>query len=106
MSEWYAVRCVFQWERAAGAPFEERITLWRAAGPAEAVEVAQREAARYAEENDVTHRHLAQAYALGEAGELGSGAEVFPARDSPLEPQGYVTTYFDTGTEHQADLEP
>ena len=31
MHEWFAVRCVFQWNEAGGRPYEERLTMWRAA---------------------------------------------------------------------------
>lgn len=107
MFEWYAVRCVFQWERAAGAPFEERITRWRASSLASALDCAEREARRYASENGVTFLDFAQAYALAETHELGPGTEVFSLlRDSPLAPEAYVTRFFDTGGEHQGVVEP
>jgi hypothetical protein len=66
VSEWYAVRCVFQWHSWPGAPYEERITLWRASGLGSAIESAERGAGRYAAENGVTFLDFSQAYALGE----------------------------------------
>ncbi|MEV6904705.1 hypothetical protein [Amycolatopsis sp. NPDC051372] len=96
--EWYAVRCVFQWNSWRGSPFEERITLWRASSLASAIELGEREAGRYASENGVTYVDFAQAYALRESGELSPGAEVFSLlRDSPLPPEEYVTRFYDTG---------
>ncbi|MFI5607936.1 hypothetical protein [Amycolatopsis sp. NPDC051903] len=84
------------------APFEERITLWRAGDVGTAIESAEREAVRYAEENAATYLRFAQAYALGESGELQPGAEVFSLlRDSSLGSEEYVTAFFDTGGEHQ-----
>ncbi|MEV8615458.1 hypothetical protein AB0383_47500 [Amycolatopsis sp. NPDC051373] len=100
--EWYAVRCVFQWNSWRGSPFEERITLWRASSLASAIELEEREAGRYASDNGVTYVDFVQAYALRESGELSPGAEVFSLlRDSPLPPEDYVTRFFDTGGEHQ-----
>ena len=104
MPAWFAVRCVFQWETWEGAPFEERITLWRADSLDAAIETAEREARAYADENDVTYLSFAQAYALGDEGEIRPGAEVFSLlRDSALPPEQYLDTFFDTGREHQGN---
>lgn len=101
MREWYAVRRVFRWNNWDGQPYEERITLWQAENAAEAIELSEAEAARYAQESDLEDLGLAQAYTTGLA-ELRPGAEVFSLlRDSPLPPQTYVDTFFDTGGEHR-----
>jgi hypothetical protein len=99
--EWYSVRCVFAWPSWEGQPFEERITLWRAVSLDEAIELAEREAQRYAEENGVEFLRLSQAYALGPGTDIDSGTEVFSLlRDSDLPAQTYIDTFFATGREH------
>ena len=101
MDEWYAVRCVFQWTEAEGRPYEERITLWRAADLDAALARAEEDAREYAENTGVTYLGLAQGYATGE-GELGSGSEVFSLlRESALPAEEYLDRHFDTSGEHQ-----
>lgn len=99
--EWFAVRCVFRWEEYGGRPYEERITLWRAADLDEAIALAEAEAREYAEESGFAYLGLAQGYATG-ADELAPGSEVFSLlRTSPLPPEAYLDRHFDTGGEHQ-----
>jgi hypothetical protein len=99
---WYGVRCVFRWIDHGNQPYEERITLWRAASAAQAVELAGREARDYARDNGVEHLRFAQAYALT-GDRITQGTEVFSLlRDSDLKPETYLDTFFDTGNEHQA----
>jgi hypothetical protein len=100
-ADWYAVRCLFHWREHDS--YEERITIWRAKSLAEAIELAEQEAAEYAEEGACDYLNLAQAYHLADEA-IQSGAEVFSLlRDSDLEPKNYLDTFFDTGAEHQAD---
>ena len=103
---WYAVRCIFAvgWPpEAAGKTYEERITLWQARSIDEAIERAETEASEYASEIEESPSHylgMAQAFQLVEP--PADGAEVFSLlRDSQLGPDEYLTTYFDTGDEHQ-----
>ncbi|MET8048433.1 hypothetical protein ABZU75_12620 [Streptosporangium sp. NPDC005286] len=97
---WYTVRCVFRW----GAPhdtYEERVTLWRAGSFDEAIVMAEREAARYATGTAFEYLGLAQAYRLPDD-VIEPGTEVFSLlRDSDLEPEEYLSTFFDTGDERQ-----
>jgi hypothetical protein len=68
-----------------------------------AIERAEQEALEYAAAiDDAPYEYLgfAQAYQIFDVPE--NGAEVFSLiRDSPLSPDDYLSTYFDTGTEHQ-----
>lgn len=101
-SGWYSVRCVFAIPGCEGEPtiYEERITLWRCAEFADAIELAEADAAEYAESVECTYVGLAQCYAL--ADEPGHGAEVFSLmRDSDLSPDDYVDRFFEIGTEYQ-----
>jgi hypothetical protein len=99
---WYGVRCVFRWCGRENQPYEERITLWRAASAAQAIELADREARDYARDNRFEHLDFAQAFALSED-RITQGTEVFSLlRDSHLKPDSYLDNYFDTGGEHQA----
>ena len=105
---WYAVRCIFrhryleELEGAEAIVYEERVTLWRARSIDHAIEQAEEEAARYAAvmESGDEYLGLAQAYEL--ADEPGHGAEVFSLlRESQLDHETYLDTFFDTGTERQ-----
>ncbi len=99
--EWYAVRCVFRWTEAAGQPYEERITVWRATGSEAALARAEAEAREYAENTGTTYLGLAQSYATGEE-QLSPGSEVFSLlRGSDLPPDEYLDRHFSTGAEHQ-----
>jgi hypothetical protein len=110
---WYAVRCIFAsednkpwgpYDLASGhVDYEERVTLWLADSFADALARAEAEAADHAATLECEYVGLAQAYALPDAPQ--SGIEVFSMiRRSTLEPDDYVDAFFDTGTEHQADL--
>ena len=99
---WYGVRCVFRWIGHEDKPYEERITLWRAASATQAIELAGREARDYARDSGFEHLNFAQAYALSDD-RITQGSEVFSLlRDSELKPETYLDAFFDTGGEHQA----
>ncbi|HEY3562412.1 MAG TPA: hypothetical protein VGL05_33330 [Kribbella sp.] len=107
---WFAVRCVFAkgWPPHRPTPvYEERITLWLAASAEEAIERAEAEALEYAgsiEESPDSYLGIAQSYRLFDA--PADGAEVFSLmRSSALEPDEYLDTFFDTGTERQKIVE-
>jgi hypothetical protein len=101
---WFSVRCLFRLNAEAPATYEERITLWRASSPEEAVTLAEAEASEYAADVTGEYLGLAQAYSL--ADEPGHGAELFSLlRDSQLQPAAYLNAFFDTGDEHQGALE-
>lgn len=99
---WFGVRCVFHWvERGS---YEERLTLWQASDFDAAVAMAEEEAESYAEETGMDFLGFAQAYVLAEP--PGQGAEVFSLfRDSDLDPDEYLDTFFDTGDEREASLD-
>ncbi len=99
--EWFGVRCVFRWKHAGEEPYEERITLWRAADLDEALALAEADAHEYADRAGIDYLGLAQGYASGER-ELTPGSEVFSLlRDSALAPDEYLDRHFCTGGEHQ-----
>jgi hypothetical protein len=97
--QWFAVRCIFH--HAALETYEERITLWQAESVDNAIAHAEREAADYAADlADVRYLGLAQAFNVFD--EPGNGIEVFSLmRDSALDPDSYLTRFFDTGNERQ-----
>ncbi|MFD8526833.1 hypothetical protein ACFV0L_05430 [Streptosporangium canum] len=100
---WYAVRCVFRW----GPPhdtYEERVTLWRAGSFDEAIAMAERETGEYVADSPFEHLGLAQAYRLVDD-VIESGTEIFSLlRDSDLEPEEYLSAFFDTGRERQEQI--
>ncbi len=70
--------------------------------PAQAIELASREARDYARDNRFEHLDFAQAFALAED-RITQGTEVFSLlRDSELKPEAYLDAFFDTGGEHQS----
>lgn len=101
----FSVRCLFRWDSMpdgqAAHVYEERITLWRAENSHAAIELAEREADRYASETGATFLSCSQAYELAEPLDA-HGVEAFSLlRDSDLEPSVYLETFFDTGSERQ-----
>ena len=99
---WYAVRSLF---RIAGQPesgYEERLTLWQAGSPDEALSRSEAEAEEYAEFAGAVHlAGFAQVYPLADVPPR-DGAEVFSlVRDSALPPNAYVDRFFATGQERQ-----
>lgn len=106
----FSVRCIFRWgsrpEQRREYLYEERITLWRTEDIDAAIELAGREARRYAQDNAVEYLEYWQAYAL--SSEVGAdGVEVFSLlRESDLEPEEYLDAFFDTGFERQTLADP
>ncbi|WP_460458191.1 hypothetical protein [Angustibacter peucedani] len=107
---WFAVRTVVAMsENQPWGPrdlepgqidYEERITLWRASDADAAIELAEREAARYVEDLGGEVLTFSQAYTL--SSKPGHGAEVFSLiRRSELTTSDYLDRHFDTGTERQ-----
>ncbi|MFJ9627815.1 hypothetical protein ACIRU8_08990 [Streptomyces sp. NPDC101175] len=99
MSEvsWYGVRCVFR-HRELGV-YEERLTLWRALSPDEAIARGESEAREYCAALDgVEYVDFAETYRMDD--EPGEGAEVFSLmRESGLPAGEYVGRFFATGAE-------
>ena len=105
----YSVRCIFRWrprqDQKAKHLYEERITLWQAKSIDHAIELAEQEAEAYASE-DMEFLGYSQAYALF-APVTANGIEVFSLlRESDLDPDNYIDTYFDTGRERAGEYEP
>ncbi|GAA4606162.1 hypothetical protein GCM10023195_21900 [Actinoallomurus liliacearum] len=97
---WYGVRCVIRWPQ--NTAYEESITVWRAASFGAAIEKAETEARDYAATCGGEYTDLAQAFFIGDENLITDGAEVFSLiRRSGLGPDDYLTTFFDTGDEHQ-----
>jgi hypothetical protein len=101
---------VFRSQHDGEQTYEERITLWRTDDIDQAIESAEAEARDYAAALTgppgwpTEYTGLAQAYLLFDA--LEHGAEVFSLhRDSDLDPEQYLDTYFDTGTERQRTVD-
>jgi hypothetical protein len=87
--------------KAGEIDYEERITLWRAANLDDAIALAEADAEEYADTLESEYVGLAQAYHLAET--PNHGAEVFSLiRRSVLDPESYLTAFFDTGDECQA----
>ncbi|MER6535795.1 hypothetical protein ABT215_18710 [Streptomyces sp900105755] len=96
-SAWYGVRCVFR-HRVLGV-YEERVTLWTARSPDEAIGRAESEAIEYCEAlDDVEYVRFVESFRID--GSPGEGAEVFSLmRESGLPPGEYVRRFLATGDE-------
>jgi hypothetical protein len=96
---WYGVRCVFRLSRPP--TYEERITLWEAGSLDDAIAMAEHEALTYADRLKAEYLEIAQAYWIGD-GPPGPGTQVFSLmRDSDLDSDDYLDTFYDTGQERQ-----
>jgi hypothetical protein len=100
--QWFTVRCIFQVKSDPVFSYEERLTLWRAETIDDAIRLAEAEASDYETENGTEYLGMAQAFQLFDHPE--HGAEVFSLiRESDLEPEAYLDSFFDTGRESQRD---
>ncbi len=97
---WYSVRCHF---RIDERHYEERITVWQAAGFDEAIDLAESEADSYA---DGEYLGSCDCFHLSDAGmETSQGAEIYSlVRASVLDPDTYLRTFFFTGSERSAEV--
>ncbi|MGO9457716.1 MAG: hypothetical protein ACLP62_11830 [Acidimicrobiales bacterium] len=96
---WFGVRCVFRWSQPL--TYEERITLWEADSLDDAIAFAEMDAQAYAERLNSEYLQMAQAYWIGHR-RPEAGSEVFSLmRDSELDPDAYLDTFYDTGQERQ-----
>lgn len=101
----YGVRCIFKCPKASFNTleylYEERITLWNAEDADKAIDKAIDEAEAYADKNGLTYTGLAQSYWMFTAIDA-SGVEVFSLmRESDLELETYLDTFFSNGDERQ-----
>jgi soluble lytic murein transglycosylase-like protein len=105
-SGWFGVRCVFRSQTALpdltgdANAYEERVTVWQASSFEQAIALAEADAREYAKHADWDYLDFAQAFQMYD--DLGNGVEVFSLiRYSELEPDEYLTRFFDTGAERQ-----
>lgn len=104
-ADWYGVRCFFRWPLSVDQAYEESVTIWRAGSFDEAIAKAEVAAREYAELCDGEYLEHAQAFLMGAEQAIGEGTEVFSLmRDSDLEADDYLTTFFSTGSERQGSI--
>jgi hypothetical protein len=101
----FGVRCIFKCPKASFNKldhlYEERITVWKAADADEAIDKAIDEAEEYADRNGFTYAGLAQSFWMFTVIDV-NGAEVFSLlRESNLEIEAYLDTFFSNGAERQ-----
>ena len=83
--------------------YEERITLWQTDSFEKAIALAESEVEEHARIVGSEYVGLAQACRL--ADQPGHRAEIFSLmRESQLDPDTYVQTYFSTGTEREGTV--
>ena len=99
------MRCLFRHKRSDVTHghnlFEERVVIVQARSFDEAMEAAERDAADYSDPPAVEYLGFAQAYEMAAEPTL-QPIEVFSLmRESALEPDPYIDTFFATGTERE-----
>jgi len=83
--------------------YEERITLWQAESLERAIEFAEKEASEYSGEA-CEFLGFSQGYAMFELAQ-GNGVELFSLlRESDLEPELYLNSFFDSGLERESKV--
>jgi len=105
--ESFSVRCIFKWSPRADQKlkylYEERITLWRAENINQAIQFAEKEASEYSDES-CEFLGFSQGYAMYESAQE-NGIEVFSLlRESDLEPELYLNSFFDSGLERESKV--
>ena len=94
---WFGVRCVF---RGSDGLYEERVTIWQADDFEHAIQLAEEEAIVYAGNAASMFLGFAQAFKMTNPPD--GGVEVFSLmRESKLQPDEYLTRFFDTGSERE-----
>jgi hypothetical protein len=102
----YSVRCICRVPtekiNQSKYVYEERVTIWQAKDIDEAIDKAEVEMKNYCKDlGDAEYIGLSQAFWMFESVEA-NGLEVFSLlRESNLEPDEYLDTFFSTGHERQ-----
>jgi hypothetical protein len=98
---WYAVKCIFVYDDGDFETlyqYEERITLWFTSNADNAIELAEKEAKKYAKKTRCKYTDFCESCLLYERPEHGK--EVYSIfREADIEPQHYLDEYYDTGSE-------
>ncbi len=99
---WYGVRTLYRFPPGtadSSVLYEERVVVFKARSMEAAISLAEIEGRTYAQENQCEYLEYVLAFHIF-ASVLGAGTEVFSLmRDSALEPDAYIDTFFDTGAE-------
>ena len=104
-ARWFACRSVIRWLDLPTdkESYEERITIWCATSSTEAIAMAEAESAKYAAANELEDLGFTQVYEMFT--NPANGAEVFSLiRDSELQPDEYLDSFFDTGNERETHV--
>ncbi|MFD6426135.1 hypothetical protein [Streptomyces sp. NPDC060198] len=103
---WYGVRTFYRWPTWENQPYEERVVLFRARSPHEAVELAERESAEYAGAGDLEVLGMVQAYLISDSEEeVGVGTEVFSKLHTLDLPVKEFLDRYDSGPAHEQVIE-
>lgn len=109
LSQWYGVRCLFSWgkshepESEGKSVYEERIIVVNCDSFEQAMQEAEADAWAYASDSSVDYLGFAQSYYMAED-RIATKTEVFSLlRESKLEPEAYISRFFDTGHERQQE---
>ncbi len=100
-NNWYSVRCFFKHPDKDKLNkknlYEERITVWEAASFEKAIELAEKEAQKYALNTGCKYSGFSQSYRIINKKQINSGSEIFSLMRKSDEPlQDYLNGYFDT----------
>jgi len=108
----FSVRSVLEWkgrkELKKKHLYEERITIWNANSLNEAIAFAEKEEKEYIN-SECSRKEMMEPlgfyqgfWSFDEVELTKQGSEIFSLlRESDLDPDAYLDTFFDTGMEHQ-----
>ncbi|MGW1136612.1 DUF4288 domain-containing protein [Streptomyces zhihengii] len=98
---WYSARIFYRWLTWENRPYEERVVLFRARSLDEAIELAERESAEYAEEGNLEVFDVVQAYRISDGDEeVVAGTEVFSKLHALDLPAEEFLSRYDSGPAH------
>jgi hypothetical protein len=102
---WFGARTVYRVEEsntvtnAQNKLYEERVVLVSANSFDDAIEKAEKDAEKYAANNNMTYLGFVNVYELY-ANKIEEGTEVYSLmRESELDADAYIDRFFDTGNE-------
>ena len=104
-ARWFGCRSIIRWPDLPTdkESYEERITIWRADSPTDAMALAEAESAKYAAANKLEDLGFTQVYEM--ITKAANGAEVFSLiRDSYLQPDEYLNSFIATGGEREGEV--
>ena len=105
---WFGIRTIYRSQQSDTEftySYEERVVVFSAYSIEAAIELAERESQDYIDGTDEIALDFLDVFEIYD-GQISNGTEVFSLiRDSNLESDEYLSTFFDTGNERRGTLD-